>query len=474
AKKYSQQELQQDYTLLRDVLEKKHPSLYWYTSKDSMDHYFNTYYNNIADSMTELQFGWRILAPLTNKIHCGHTSFNMSKDWDAYAAKKSIPAFPLYLKVWKDTMLVIGHMSRKDSGIRNGAIVTAINGVSRKEIISRLLDYLPLDGYSNNANYLRISSNFPFYYRNIFGSYKHYQITYIDSTGIEKEMMLPMYVPAKPAIQIKKTTGRIKISKKQIKRIKRESERSLKIDSTINTAVLTLNTFSKGGGRHLRTFFRRSFKKIHKDSISNLILDLRNNGGGDIDMSVLLTKYLRNTPFKVADSTFAKAASLSPYTNHFKYGFFYNVGLFFLTRKHKDGEYHYGHFERHLYHPKKRNHFDGGLYILIAGPSFSASTLFCNSVKGQENVKLLGEETGGGWYGNNGIFIPDLVLPVTKLRVRVPLFRIVQFNHGEKNGSGILPDIYVPITTENVKKRIDRKMDAAKEIIKKSLTRSLQ
>ena len=78
-KKYSSTQLKQDYSLLRNILEKKHPSLYWYTSKDSMDHFFDKGYKSITDSMTELQFGWNVLAPLINKIHCGHTSFSMSK-----------------------------------------------------------------------------------------------------------------------------------------------------------------------------------------------------------------------------------------------------------------------------------------------------------------------------------------------------------------------------------------------------------
>ena len=66
-KKFSRQELQTDFLLLRNILEKKHPALYWYTPKDSMNYYFDSLYNNIADSMTELQFGWLVLAPLTQK-----------------------------------------------------------------------------------------------------------------------------------------------------------------------------------------------------------------------------------------------------------------------------------------------------------------------------------------------------------------------------------------------------------------------
>ena len=113
-KKYTKQKLQQDFTLLRNILEKKHPSLYWYTSKDSMDMYFTQYYNAIEDSMTEQQFGWKIIAPLTDKIHCGHTSFGMSKAYNKWVTNKIIPSFPLFMKVWNDTMVVTGNLNRKD------------------------------------------------------------------------------------------------------------------------------------------------------------------------------------------------------------------------------------------------------------------------------------------------------------------------------------------------------------------------
>jgi C-terminal processing protease CtpA/Prc len=80
-------------------------------------------------------------------------------------------------------------------------------------------------------------------------------------------------------------------------------------------------------------------------------------------------------------------------------------------------------------------------------------------------VKLIGEETGGGWHGNSGLMIPDITLPVTKLKVRLPLFKLVQYNHTPKNGKGVAPDIYVPPTVEAVRKNIDRKMEYVKQLI---------
>jgi len=194
-KKFSKEQLQQDYTLLRNILEKKHPALYWYTPKDSMNYYFDSIYHVISDSMTELQFGWKVLAPLTNKIHCGHTSFGMSKSWNKNRIGKRVPSFPLFLKIWDDTMVVTGNLNRKDSVLKRGTLITSVNGVSNKELISQMLQYLPLDGYSENVNYIRLSSNFPLYHRNIFGIYKNYAVGYIDADGIKKTAILPMYNP---------------------------------------------------------------------------------------------------------------------------------------------------------------------------------------------------------------------------------------------------------------------------------------
>lgn len=463
-KKYSRPELQQDYTMLRNILEQKHPALYWYTPKDSMNYYFDSLYNNIGDSMTELQFGWKVLAPLTQKIHCGHTSFGMSDQWNKFIRNKRIPSFPLYLKIWGDTMVVVDNANRNDSLIKKGTLITSINGMRNHALIGQLFNYLPLDGYADNVNYVRISSNFPYYHRNVFGIYKNYKVGYIDSTGEEKITTVSMFSPPTDTSKKKKDLF-TKIPPAEIKKERIENARSLSIDSLTQTATLSLNTFSNGGGRHLRRFIKRSFREMRRRQIQHCIVDLRSNGGGDVNMYILLTKFLRTSRFKVADTSYAVSKTLGPYTRYIKQGFLNNLGLFFLTKKHPDGKYHFGYWERHYYQPKTRNHFNGNVFVLTNGPTFSASTLFCNAVKGQNNVKIVGEETGGGWHGNSGLMIPDIVLPITKLRVRLPLCKLVQYNHVPKNGRGISPDIYIPPTIDGVRMGIDRKMEIVKAMI---------
>lgn len=469
-RKYTKTELQQDYSLLRNILEKKHPAIYWYTPKDSMDFYFDSLYNKITDSMTELQFGWKILAPLTNKLHCGHTSFGMSKGWNKFIRDKRTPSFPLFLKIWGDTMVVTGDLNRKDSVIKRGMLLTSINGLRNQQLVQRMFQYLPLDGYSENVNYIRISSNFPYYHRNIFGLYKTYNVGYIDSTGKEKIARLPMFNPVPDSPAKRPGIKRVQqISRREAKKETRESYRSLETDTSSKTATLFLNTFSNGDGRHLRPFLRRSFRKMKKQGTKHLVIDLRSNGGGDVSLYVKLTRYIRNTRFKVADSSYAVSKNLAPYTRYIRHGFFTNIGLLFVTKKRSDDKYHFGYWERHFYKPKKGNHFNGNVYVLTNGPTFSASTLFCNAVKGQRNVTLVGEETGGGWHGNSGILIPDITLPITKLRVRLPLFKLVQYNHVPKDGRGVMPDILIPPTVEGVRQNTDRKMEVVKALIRQSI-----
>lgn len=455
-KKYSKEELQQDFTLLRNILEKKHAALYWYTSKDSMNYYFDAGYNAITDSMTELQFGWKILAPLTSEIHCGHTSFAMSKGWNHFIKNKTIPSFPLFLKVWKDTMMVIGNLNHENQLIKNGSFITAINGIKNADMINYMFQFLVEDGYSENVNYIRLSSDFPYFHRSIFGLYKTYQVDYTDSNGIKKNTLIPYFQPIPDSLKKEKKEMKVKLTHSE----KQQYIRSMEYDSSF--ALMTVNSFSKG---HLKSFFRRSFRIMRKNKSKNLVIDIRANGGGDIIKSVALTKYLKDKSFKVADTAYAISNTLKPYTKHISGGFFNNIGLFFVTHKEKDGKYHFGYWERHTFYPKQKNHFNGNVFVLTNGLTFSASSLFCNAIKGQKNIKLIGEETGGGWYGNSGIMIPDITLPNTKLRVSLPFFKLVQYNHIPVKGTGVIPDIYVGPNWRDILKAVDTKVEKIKELL---------
>lgn len=245
--------------------------------------------------------------------------------------------------------------------------------------------------------------------------------------------------------------------------MRQNSVRLLKLDTTSHVAMMDLNSFGRGYG--LKGFFRRSFRALKKNKIEHLIIDVRGNGGGSVTNSTLITRFLSDHPFKVADSLYA-IRKRKTYSRYIQNDFFNRLFLTLFAPKRKDGKYHFKYYERHLFKPRKKNHFDGKTYILTGGNSFSATTLFASAIMKQNNVTLIGEETGGGAYGNSAWLIPDMTLPGTKVRFRLPLFRLVIDKNVPKDGRGVQPEIPSFPTVDAVRKGIDYKLVKTMELIK--------
>lgn len=464
-KKFPPEKLKRDYQLFRNVLEDCHPSLYWYISKDSLDYYFDYAYKQIKDSMTETAFK-TLLSYVITKIDCGHTVVKSSKKFSKYLDTAQLRTFPLSLKFWEDTMVVTANLNRKDSVLKRGVVLKSINGMDQKQLKDTFFNYIATDGYSICGKYQSLSTGFAFanLYKNVFGLPNSFDVQYIDSTGEEKKVNLPIYdfrsdTMNRMNFSVEHLT---KHSKKNAPQFSFFLNTNLQLDTVNGNAFMTLNTFDRNN--HLKKFFHKSFAALDENHIQNLIIDVRSNGGGDAGISTLLTRYIIDKKFKLADSLYALNRK-SKYDKYIEKSFLYYVMMLFVTKKHHDGKYHFGYFERHYFSPKTNHHFDGKVYILIGGNSFSATTLFVGALKGQKNVTLVGEETGGGYYGNTAWIIPDVTLPNTKLRIRLPKFRLVVDKSREKDGRGVMPDVFALPTTEAIRRGIDFKAEKVRELI---------
>ena len=58
-----------------------------------------------------------------------------------------------------------------------------------------------------------------------------------------------------------------------------------------------------------------------------------------------------------------------------------------------------------------------------------------------------------------------MVLPRTKVRFRLPLFRLV-IDKNEKKGRGVMPQVEVLPNTEDIRRNVDFKMRKVMELIK--------
>jgi hypothetical protein len=461
-KKFSPEQLQKDYELFRNILEESHPSLYWYTSKDSVDYYFEVGASRLKDSLPEYKFR-NILSYVLAQIHCGHTSVRASKAATKYSDRVRTWMFPLNIKAWRDTVVITSNLSRSDTNVMRGSLLKSIDNKPISLIIDSLFQHVSGDGYNLTHKYQTLSNGgvFRSMYGSIYGLKSKTPIEYFDTAGVLKKTQISLGIQVLDTARIRREKEH-PTPKKERKKALLQSQRNLRIDTSLNTAFLEVNTFASGN--KLRPFFKSSFKKIHKQNIQNLVLDLRGNGGGSVLLSNLLTKYISNKPFKIADTLYAmkRGSRYRRYENNYLLN---HLFLLFLTHKRADGHYHFTHYEGKYFKPKVKNHYEGKTYILTGGNTFSAATLFTKAVVDQPEVIVVGEETGGGAYGNTAWLIPDVTLPNTKVRFRLPLFRLVIDKNAQK-GRGVIPEVEADPSVNAIRKNEDYKMSKVLELIK--------
>jgi len=466
AQKFPLSALQEDYTIFRELMEEEHPGLTWYTPADSMQYYFALGAAQLRDSMTEVEFRY-VLSYVTAQIRCGHTTVRASKAFSRSNDSLRNRQFPLNIKFWPDTAVVTSILNRKESAISRGAVIKAINGRPIQSIIDTLFQYLSTDGYNLTHKYQTLSNRSVFsnMYLSRFGYQPLFRIDFIDTAGNARIATIPIYKP------VRDTTVRIgefppppgKLTRRQRRHLQLEAARNLRIDTALHAAFMNLNTFTRDA--RLPHFFSRSFRQLRRQEIQHLVIDLRGNGGGSVTNSNLLTRYIAQQPFKIADSLYAISRK-SRYGRYQESRFFNRLFLLFMTKKRKDGYYHFRMYENKFFKPKKKHHYEGQVYILSGGNSFSASTLVMKALRSQTNVTIVGEESGGAAYGNNAWLIPDVTLPNTRVRFRLPLFRLV-IDKTEQKGYGVQPEVFAPPTVPAILRNADFKLEKAIELIQR-------
>lgn len=457
--------LREDLQLLKKILEANHPSMYWYTPQHTLDSFFRVSLDQVKDSMNEVSFK-NTVAAYVSKIQCGHTAVRNSKSFTKKYSRLWPVRFPLNIKVWDDSMVVINSLRPKDSVFVRGTKILQINQLSGRQFVDTFSRFISGDGPGNQFATQQISGNFGNFYKNVFGLDSLYAISFLNRAGKRVDTLISnVSASALTSLtkdSINKNPGIKPLSKKEIRKIQKAEKRMLRIDTLSRTAFMRLGSFSGSGtGR----FIRSSFRKLKKAGAENLVIDLRTNGGGKVSNSTLLTRYMSDHPFKVGDSVVRNNRWLSN-GRYINSAWIYSLGLLFSAKKLDDGKYHFTRFETKQWEPIKKNHFNGKVYLVQGGYSFSATTLFLGELKGQQNVQLVGEETGGGYYGNSAMLITYCTLPNSKLRVSLPLYRLV-INKNRPKGGGVLPDIYLPPSSAAIERGVDLKMEKIKSLIQR-------
>jgi len=441
--------LKKDFQILRKTLEEAHPGLYWYSDKKALDHYFDSTYALINHDMTSTDF-FKLLLPAVAKIRCVHTNLKAPKTDDFAPPFYQLLPFNFFCR---DGKLYISR-DFNNTG-HAGAEVISINNRATNRTLETLLNSLPADGYNESFKYHLLSAGA---FREGFALYFGQPDTFLMEV-IDTGSLHPILFSAKA-----KTPQEIFETKTSIP----YSALTIRFENKLNTAILAVNTFDINTKKFNDTL-AVIFKKIEERSIQNLIIDLRQNGGGNNDNVSAFFSFIASAPFlhlKRAETNKPAFTYLQYFTNpqHFNN----SVGV-----AEPNGKYvmNYRYVGTSVRNPVKNDLFKGNVIILTCGNTTSAASEFAAISYYTKRVKIVGEETGGCYYGATGGNYINLLLPASKLQVRIPTIRILNaveedYAHHPK-GRGVIPHYEIVPTIEDVMNERDVQLEKAINLLSK-------
>lgn len=484
-------QLKSDVDFTYKKLQNLHPNLYWYINKSALDFKFDSIKSTITQPITPLAF-YKKLSPVVAAVRQGHTylyaaSKRMTKKETKALVKKGIGPFSQFDFDFFDNKLYVVNNKSYDKKIQVGSEVIAVNGTKPLDLIQEYNNYYSSDGYNTSLKNSISGNRFSSYFtvENAIKDSLTYTLKYNDSIQFItiRRYKEDSIKKQKPKVR-KRVTSLDRAKSRETRRKKRVNgynpdlknyNRNLEFmekDSSI--AIMKIRSFNNG---NFRRFYKESFRKIDNYKSKTLILDLRDNGGGRLNEIVDLYSYLADSTFVFLDKSEVVSRSSLMEGAYFNGGWFGVKILkavcapllysYLLLTVHKDytGKNWYATHTRN--HKLNANRFQGKIYVLINGGSFSASSIISSNLKSSKRVSFVGEETGGAFNGTVAGFMPVLKLPHSKLKIRIGLMVMAPHHKTERKGRGIFPDKEISSTLEDRLKKNDLELNWILNDIKK-------
>ena len=460
-KKLSYAALIQDFNVLQNAYYETKIGL-WYSSRIQFDSICNLQKSKIKANMNALDF-YRILAPIVAFTKEGHCNIRLSDETNVYL-KQNGTYLPFCVKILDKKVYLINDIeNHKTKGLQ----ISKINGEDIDSILNYFLSIEPADGYNVTSKYRWIEKAFSRYYTRYYDSNKTFSLELTDPQNNQKTVLNNI-----PTLNYKDFTNFYKNTTAVIPNYDYKEAATFAIDEKTSTATLTVNTFNlnnfKDKRKGFQDFLAKNFTAISNQKIKHLIVDIRRNEGGEQGMEDHLLSYLINQEYAKY-----KYVEIPAFTYTFLEFTDYKDQKEVLIKElqedfyqSKDGRFLNlkGHYIREK---PNANNFKGDIYILISGLTFSGGSEFAALAKNYTNAKYIGEETGGGYYGNSSGSFLKFTLPNSKIMGRIPLckFVIEDKNFEIPFGHGVLPDYAVQPAISEYLNGYDPEMEYAKKLI---------
>ena len=466
-KTLSVEELQKDFEILQRVLKDYHPGLYRYQDSAEIEDHFTVLQNALNKNLSVSEF-YLILSRFTAKLKCGHTFCNY------YNQQKKIQdsifnlpdKLPFTFNLFEKRILVDKNLS--DKNIQKGNEIISINNIPVPSIIDSLLLYVKGDGNNNGK---RLSD--------------------LELSGLGKYEAFDIYFPllfppidSSYELEIKDTSGgdSKRVNVRGISRTQRFNlieQKYGKQPSTYdelwnfeiireNIAYLQLGTFVTNKLTiDWKKFLANAFDEVRSKKISNLIIDIRGNEGGNDEVNLVLVKHLAYKPIDFPEFrellVYEKVSDeLRPYLNTWDEGFYDRTGKLVDLN---NGFYTWKKDAGSKVVKRKRKAFAGNIYLLVNAANSSATFFLATALQQNKIATIIGSETGGNQKGTNGGNLFFLRLPNSNIEIDIPL--IGYYPLEEQPDRGLIPDSIVESTLQDVTNNRDPVLEKTLEIISK-------
>ncbi len=453
AKRYSPQELKEDYVKFYTILEKVHTGLYDYISADQWQILKDSSMQLISEPMTHRAF-FKLIAYHIARIRNVHTRHGVTNSW----IRKKSDIFPFNLN-YIGNKLYVSESLGGEVTLPRGTEILQINGRRPPEIKKMIWPYIPADGYIETGKMAVLNDYFPWFYALFVEEPGSFTIRFKTLAGKAETITMPGY---------KESFRRLGFTLRQ-KNFKSPLE--LNIDERLKAAYFRIEDSSL-----FKDSLEIYFRKILKSDVKALVIDLRGHGGLREESHVVeLYSYLADKPFRIYERMEVKSNDHTVFDKDFTFRP-YAHSLAKIKREYFDkladsGKGYFLWNEDAFMGIKKPAslHYSGKVYILADGRNHSANTDFTSVASALENVMIVGEETGGEYrsYVSGAMF--GLVLPNSKIGAKVPTWKSVLAieEKPSRRGRGVMPDIKVTQSLEDFVKDRDTVKEFVFDLIQK-------
>lgn len=418
------EELLDDLEILYQGLDKFHSGMYWYTPKDSVDMAFQEAKQKITRDLNVLEFH-KMIAPLVALSREDHTNIRLPEIVKE-KVNHEIRLFPLTVVFLGKELYCVKNGSDFEDFDMEGRQIESINGESPTSIVDKIGNLFASDGFIKTVKYSDLEGiSFAVYHFYYYGQMDQYEIKF---KAIDKPVTVSsLNIKAIRNNLSERYPGSEKADAKKV------LEYKLLNDSI---AYIGIHSFSNGDikkyseEKKLSRFLEKSFKSIEENNIQTVIVDVSKNTGGSEGNEGLLYSYFGENyrKYEKVRSKTQKAVLDNGVDKPITLRVFGLLERLFVNRKMEDGS-----LERResigmglmAYKKEPEYKFTGKTYVLISPVTYSGGSEFSNMMYSQGLATFVGQETGGGYYGNTSGYGKKLVLPNSGIEVSIPTLQFV-------------------------------------------------